>query len=72
MGAQGPDMHYRQSDVCLCSGGVGPPSCRTGRLSAAGCGSQLSGGAQGKGQGRPGERRASGRQGLEPGLAHSK
>lgn len=29
-------------------------------------------GAQGGGLGRPGERRASGRQGLEPALAHSK
>lgn len=65
--AQGLGMHC---DVFVCGG---PVRVRQAvGLSAAGCGSQLSGGAQGRGQARPGESKASGRQGLEPGLTHSK
>lgn len=68
--AQVLGMHCVHSDVCVWGG----RACvrQAVRLSAAGCGSQLSGGAQRRGQRRPGESRASGRQGLEPGLAHSK
>lgn len=59
--------------VCLWRACMRLWSPRTCRLSAAGGGSQLSGELRERGrEGRPGERRASGRRGLEPALAHSK